>query len=633
MNSLEKILVKYWGYSKFRPLQEEIINSVLAGKDTLGLMPTGGGKSVIFQVASLAMDGICIIVTPLIALMKDQVDNLNRRNIRALSINSGMTSYEINIVLDNCVFGDYKFLYVSPERLKSEYFIARLKQMKVNLITVDEAHCISQWGYDFRPSYMQIAEIREYHPDVPVLALTATATPEVVDDIQERLKFKEKNVFSTSFERSNLTYLVREKEDKLGYLLSTIKKIKGVGIIYVRSRKKTKDIAGELSASGIHADFYHAGLPAEIREQKQNAWKKSTDMVMVCTNAFGMGIDKDNVSYVIHLDLPESPEAYFQEAGRAGRDGKPAFAVLVYDKQDMRNLLNNVAATFPEIDHVKNVYQALANHYQIPIGSNKGSVFDFFIDEFVIKFRLEIKRVYSSIGILQQEGYIELTEAHEMSSKVKFIVERDALYKFQVEKRDLDGFIKLLLRTYSGVFSDYVKIDEHKLARLSNVSVDVIKKYLHVLDKFRIINYFPKKTNPLLIYLEERLPQESLLISRENYHYRKERYVKRVEAMLRYATNHTKCRSQQLLEYFGQTESSRCGQCDVCRERNTMELSKLEFDHVLDSVKKLLKKNSLTIHEIIETLPYPEEHVIKVVDFLLENEKIVNDGSKLKWHK
>ncbi|MBK8808120.1 MAG: RecQ family ATP-dependent DNA helicase [Bacteroidales bacterium] len=634
MNKLEQILVKYWGYSKFRPLQEDIIQSVLAGRDTLGLMPTGGGKSITFQVASLAQEGLCIVITPLIALMKDQVDNLKAKGIKALAIYSGMSNQEIYITLDNCIYGDFKFLYISPERLQSEYFLAKFKQMKINLITVDEAHCISQWGYDFRPSYLQIASIRTIFPAVPVLALTATATKEVVDDIQVKLHFNEKNVFSTSFERKNLTYIVRDIEDKLGYILTTIKKNKGVGILYVRSRQKTKEYAQLLVVNGIHADYYHAGLPGEVREAKQNRWKNSDDMIMVCTNAFGMGIDKPNVRFVIHLDIPESIEAYFQEAGRAGRDGKQAFAVLVYNKTDIKHLINSVEVAFPPVEFVKRIYEAVSNYYQIPVGSNKGTVFDFFIADFVSKFKFEIMRTHNSLKILQQEGYIELTEAMETQSKVRFIVDRDYLYKFQVENKDFDAFIRLLLRTYSGIFSDYSNIDEHKLSKIMGTDVDTIKKYLHILNKIRVINYFPAKNNPLIIYTEERLPQDSLIISRANYTERKDRYIARLDAIIRYATAQSKCRSAYLLEYFGETNVTRCGMCDICRRRNDLELSKLEFDNILEEIKKTVNQNSLPLNDLVEKLPFSKDHILKVVAYLLENEKIkYTEGAMLIWNK
>lgn len=631
MNIFHKTLLKHWGYTGFRPLQEDIIKSVYEGNDTLGLMPTGGGKSITFQVPALAMEGICLVITPLIALMKDQVENLKKRNIKAIAIYSGMTKEELDIALDNCIYGDYKFLYLSPERLGTELFKVRLEKMKVSFIAVDESHCISQWGYDFRPSYLKIADIREQLPDIPILALTATATPEVVDDIQEKLKFKTKNVFSKSFERKNLVYLVREVEDKEKHLFKIVDNIKGTGVIYVRNRKKTKEIAQLLQKHGVTADYYHAGLDSEKRDAKQKAWKDGKCRIIVSTNAFGMGIDKDNVRFVVHIDLPDSLEAYFQEAGRAGRDEKQAFAILLYHKSDKLKLEQRIVRTFPEIDEIKRVYSALGNFFQLPIGAGKGMVYDFNLADFCERFKFEILRAYNSLKILTREGYIELTEAIDNPSKLHFTVSREDLYKFQVANVKYDNFIKFLLRTYSGLFNDFVAINEEMIAKKSNVDVELIKEMLQKLNNLNIVRYIPRKKTPLLIFIDERLEDKSLLISKENYEQRKKRFVDRVDAVVNYATSQTKCRSQILLEYFGEKNAYRCGQCDICTERNELDLSRYEFDSIVDKLKSELKQKALEFDTIVDLFPDKEEKAIKVIKWLIDNGKIKKEGTYLSW--
>ena len=633
IDKYEQILLKYWGFAHFRPLQKDIIESICAGDDALGLMATGGGKSIVFQVAALQMDGVCLVVTPLIALMKDQVDNLIARHIKAVAIYSGMSISEIEIALDKCIWGNYKFLYVSPERLKTERFQEALSQMKICLITVDEAHCISRWGYDFRPSYLEIAKIRELLPEVPVLALTATATPDVIDDIMDRLLFKRKNVFSSSFERKNLTFLVREKEDKIGYMLSIAEKVRGVGIVYVRNRNKTREIAQLFQRKGYNADFYHAGLSPEERVYKQNKWKASSDMVMVCTNAFGMGIDKADVRFVVHLDLPESPEDYFQEAGRAGRDGKLAFAVLLFSNEDVERLSNSVDDKFPEIDAIKRVYEALDHYFQIPAGTGMGNSYDFIISDFCQKFKLEILPTFNAIKVLEQEGLLELSEAMEVLSTVKFAIEREDLYKFQVSNQQFDTFIKLLLRTYTGLFTDYIKIDEYKLANIAKSEAEIVRKYLEVLSRANIIHYFPARKNPIIIYTSERIETERLSINRKEYEARKQRYIHRIESMVQYARSITKCRSQILLEYFGEPNPSRCGNCDVCRKRNELSISSYTFDALLKELKLILKAKEMSIKDLVIRLNQPEETVIKLVQFLLDGNKInLTSSGLLKWH-
>jgi len=629
MNDLEQILVKYWGYPKFRPLQEDIIKSILTGNDTLGLLPTGGGKSIIFQVAALAKEGLCIVITPLIALMKDQVENLKKKGIKAMYINASMGYDAILIAYDNCVYGNYKFLYISPERLNSDVFKLRAEKMNVNLIAVDEAHCISQWGYDFRPSYLNIATARELFPDAPIIALTATATPQVVDDIQEKLQFERKNVFTASFERKNLTYLVRKKEDKIGYLLRLSKKIKGSGIVYVRSRKRTKEIASELQKNGLPADYYHAGLDPTIRNEKQEKWTTGRDAIMVSTNAFGMGIDKPNVRFVVHLDVPDSIEAYFQEAGRAGRDGKQSYALIVYNDKDLSNLQKTVDVNFPDIEYVKRIYEALGNYYQIPIGSRKDSVFDFDLSDFIKKYKFEALRCFNSLKVLQQEGLIEMTDTIDIKSTVRFIVDRDDLYKFQVAQKEFDGFIRFLLRSYSGMFSDYVKIDETRIAKSAKVKEELVVAYLTKLHNQRVINYFPRRRTALIIYTVERLDLDSMMISIPKYKKRKDAYEKQIIAVVDYVQGRSKCRSQYLIEYFGQKNITRCGNCDVCRKRNELNLSKLEFDSVLEKVKILLKEKSLTMDEIICAINTDEGKVVKVVRHLLDIQKARIENSKI----
>ncbi|MBU0765271.1 MAG: RecQ family ATP-dependent DNA helicase, partial [Bacteroidetes bacterium] len=607
LNTYRQILINYWGYPDFRPLQEDIIRQVADyGRDTLGLLPTGGGKSVIFQVPGLAKEGLCIVVTPLIALMKDQVENLKRRNIKAIAIYSGLSHHEIDVALDNCIYGGYKFLYVSPERLGTEIFRTRLQKMKISLIAVDEAHCISQWGYDFRPSYLKIADIREHLHGVPVLALTATATPEVVDDIQEKLKFRQKNALKKSFERKNLVYVVRETEDKLRKLLQIAGSIKGTGVVYVRSRKRTKEIAEYLRKNKISADYYHAGMSNELRDMKQSEWKNDRCRIIVATNAFGMGIDKPDVRFVVHMDLPDSLEAYFQEAGRAGRDEKTAWAILLYHDSDRIKLEKNIIRSFPEKAVIKNIYNALGNYFQLPLGAGKNQAFDFNIFAFSRNFGFEVLVIFHSLKILQREGYIEYTEEVNNPSRVHFLVSRDDLYKFQVANRAFDTFIKLLLRSYTGFFSDYVNIDELALAKKAGVEIDVVYKFLQQLDKAKIINYIPRKKTPFIIFTEERLEEKSLFLSKENYEDRKKRYIDKVEAVLHYATTSSKCRSAQLLAYFGEKDTDRCGRCDVCQKRNELELSKYEFDLILREIKETVKKQPVPLNDLVESIKHPE---------------------------
>jgi len=632
IESYRQVLTKYWGYTSFRPLQEEIIRSVAEGKDTLGLMPTGGGKSITFQVPALVNEGICLVITPLIALMKDQVNRLNSLEIRALAIHSGMSAEEIDIALENSIYGDYKFLYISPERISTRIFQTRLPRLNLNLVAVDEAHCISQWGYDFRPSYLKIASIRDMISDkVPFLALTASATPLVIDDIIEKLGFRGKNVLKTSFERKNISYLVRRVEDKGNYLIRTLKKMKGCGIVYVRSRKGSKEIAELLVSNGISADFYHAGLPVELRDKKQIAWTTGETRVIVATNAFGMGIDKADVRFVIHWDIPECIEDYYQESGRAGRDNKPAYAVLLYSPSDKKHLEDSVRRKFPPVKRIKDIYEALCNYLQVPQGSGKDNVFDFNMFDFVSKYHLPVIETYNSLNFLQREGYIEFTEEINNPSRVHFIVGRDDLYKFQVANESFDGFIKLLLRSYTGMFSEFVAINEEALAKKSALSRDAVYKFLVKLSTLNIIRYIPGKKTALVIFTEERLERKALMISPDNYLNVKDKHIIRLNRMIDYADFNTRCRSVMLLDYFGE-ESDRCGICDVCRERNELDLSKYEFDLILDEIKDVLSEHKCDAQELVSKISHSEEKVVKVLRWLLDHNKIlIDDKHLLSW--
>lgn len=635
MSKYRQILTKYWGYPNFRPLQEDIIKSVMDDKkDTLGLLPTGGGKSIIFQVPAMSEKGFCIVVTPLIALMKDQVENLKKRNIPAVAIYSGMSSVEIDLALNNAVHGAYKFLYLSPERLSTKIFLTRLPDMNVNLIAIDEAHCISQWGYDFRPAYMNIAEIRKYKPEVPFIALTATATPKVAIDIQEKLGFKELNLFQKSFERKNLIYIVRNTENKLKYLLKILNKQPGTAVVYVRNRKKTVEIANFLRENRISADYYHAGIDSKLKDFKQTQWKHDKIRVIVSTNAFGMGIDKDDVRLVVHIDLPDSPEAYFQEAGRGGRDGKTAYAVLLYNEKDKVNIERRIETSFPEREKIKEIYNSICNYYELPVGEGKGLIKPFKIRDFVKKFKLSIFTVFSSLKFLQNEGYLDFTEDVFISSKVHFIKNRDELYEFQIKFAKFDNFIKLLLRKYTGLFSKYVNIDEENLAKTANTKIEVIYSYLQKLHQAEIIKYIPQRKHPFITFTEERLDNKNLRLSKANYEDKKERFMSRINAMLHYAESTAKCRSQILLTYFGEKNPYRCGQCDVCRRRNELNMSRYEFDLILDSAKVMLRETPMSLETVIDKIDSDEKKIVKAIRWLLENEKVnYNKDNLLEWTK
>jgi len=628
LNKYQEILKQYWGYDSFRDLQEEIITSIGEGKDTLGLMPTGGGKSITFQVPALAQSGLCIVITPLIALMKDQVQNLRKRGIKALAIYSGMTRQEIVTALENCIFGDYKFLYISPERLDTEIFRIKLRSMKVSMITVDESHCISQWGYDFRPAYLKIAEIRELLPGVPVLALTATATPEVVKDIQSRLNFREENVFRMSFERKNLAYIVRKTDNKTGELLHILKRIDGSAIIYVRNRRRTKEITELLMQEGITADFYHAGLDNAVKDLRQKRWQNGEIRVMVATNAFGMGIDKPDVRIVLHIDLPDSPEAYFQEAGRAGRDGLKAYAVILYAKSDKMTLHKRVADTFPEKEYILQVYEHLQYYYQMAMGDGFQCIREFNLEEFCRKFKYFPVPVDSALKILTQAGYLEYTDEQDNASRILFTIRRDELYKLREMGTEAETLIQTILRSYTGVFTDYAYISEDTLAIRTGLTRQQIYNILVILTKRRIVDYIPHKKTPYIIYTRERLELRYLHIPASVYEERKARYEARIKAMEEYVTSESVCRSRMLLRYFGEKNEHNCKQCDVCLNRHETDcLPEDSFREMRKQILELLARKSLPPAGIANAIEAEREDISRVIQYLLEEGELkMQDG-------
>lgn len=620
MSIYHEILKRYWGYDTFRDLQEDIITSIGQGKDTLGLMPTGGGKSITFQVPALAQEGICLVVTPLIALMKDQVQNLKSRGIKALAVYSGMTRQEIIVALENCIFGNYKFLYISPERLNTEIFRAKLRSMNVSMITVDESHCISQWGYDFRPAYLKIAEIRDLLPGIPVLALTATATPAVVKDIQARLHFKQENVFRMSFERKNLAYIVRKTDNKAGELLHILHRIPGSAIVYVRNRKRTKETTELLQHEGITADFYHAGLNNDVKDLRQKRWQSGECRVMVATNAFGMGIDKPDVRVVVHLDLPDSPEAYFQEAGRGGRDGEKAYAVILYSNADKASLKKRIADTFPEKEYIKQVYEHVNYYYQMAMGDGVNCMYDFNLEEFCRKFKHFPVPADSALKILTQAGYIEYTAEQDNASRLLFTIRRDELYKLQEMGVQADALIQTVLRSYTGVFTDYAYIHEESLAVRSGLTRQQVYDLLTLLDKRRILDYIPRKKTPYIIYTRERVELRHLQITHTVYEERKERYEARIKSMLEYVTSETACRSRMLLHYFGERNKHNCGQCDNCLSKKATDtLPNLAFDLLKQQIIDVLSLQPSTPADIARNIETAEkEELSTTVQYLLD---------------
>ena len=624
----QEILKKYWGYDSFRGIQEDIINSIGKGNDTLGLMPTGGGKSITFQVPALAQDGLCIVITPLIALMKDQVRNLRERGIKALAVYSGMTREEIVVALENCIFGDFKFLYISPERLNTEIFQTKLKRMKVCMITVDESHCISQWGYDFRPAYLNIADIRKLLPNVPVLALTATATPEVVNDIQERLAFKEgSQVFRMSFERKNLAYIVRHTESKQEEILHILNKVQGSAIVYTRNRKRTRELAEMLVTNNITATFYHAGLANEAKDQRQKSWLNGENRVMVATNAFGMGIDKPDVRIVIHADVPDSPEAYFQEAGRAGRDGNKAYAVLLYAKSDKTTLNKRITDTFPDKEYIREVYEHIQFHYQMAMGDGFGCTYPFNIDEFCRNFKHFPIQVDSALKILNRAGYLEYTDEQDNASRLIFTLQRDELYRLQEYDADTEKLINVILRSYTGLFTDYVYINEESLEIRSGLNRQRIYDILVMLTQRRVLHYIPRKKTPYIIYTRERQEKNRIQLTRDVYEDRKESYATRIKAMVEYATAEEKCRSRMLLRYFGEKNENNCGQCDVCLQKHDTGIKQGEYLQWKERILETLSEAPCPVADIAIRLNAEIERIEPIISFLIAEEIIrMDDG-------
>ena len=566
--SAAECLKRHWGYDTFRPKQEEIIESVLAGRDTLAILPTGGGKSICFQVPALMREGICIVVSPLIALMKDQVLNLRARRIKALAVYSGMTRGDIDITLDNAAYGDYKFLYVSPERLRTRLFQARLQKMKVSLLVVDEAHCISQWGYDFRPDYLEIASIRKILPeDVPCVAMTATATPDVARDIMERLSFRESNLIRAGFERPNLSYIFRRAEDKMGQLLRICQGTPGSGIVYVGKRKTAEDLAAFLRSQDIGAEAYHAGMTAAARNLIQERWKSGETRIIVSTNAFGMGIDKADVRFVCHYDMPDSPEAYFQEAGRAGRDGRKAYAVLLWNPSDIRRLKQITKVTFPPLEYIRDIYQKVFQFYEIPYEGGAGESRKFDLEEFAKRFQLHPATAFYAVKYIEQSGYWTLSDEVDIPSKLNIAVARDALYQVQVEDPDMDSLLKVVMRMYPGIFSGYLSISEERIARVGHFAVDVVKERLARLAKKQLVRYIPRFTATLITFAGERLTEDNLRLPQSEYEERLSRRERRVQAMTDLVEDDSQCRVERLLRYFGQEETAPCGSCDVCRAK------------------------------------------------------------------
>ena len=649
MACYREILKRYWGYDDFRGIQREIIESIGAGHDTLGLMPTGGGKSVTFQVPALAMNGICIVITPLIALMKDQVDHLLRQGIKAAAIYSGLTHEEIIITLENCIFGDVKLLYVSPERLASELFQKKLRHMRVSFITVDEAHCISQWGYDFRPSYLEIANIRKLLPEVPVLALTATATPQVVEDIQEKLTRKTSqtsqtsqtsktsstsstsfNVFKMSFERKNLVYVVRDATDKREQLLHILNSLSGTAIVYTRSRQRTKEISELLNKSGISATFYHAGLDASVKDERQQAWQEDRTRVMVATNAFGMGIDKPDVRLVIHVDCPDSIEAYFQEAGRAGRDGKRSYAVLLYNGADKRKLEKRITDTFPSKDYIRQVYEHLAFFYQIGVGSGYNHTFEFNIDKFCHAFRHFPLQVDSALKILTRAGYIEYTEEQDNQARLMFTVSRGELYRLEHNTPDEERIITTLLRNYGGLFSDYHYIDEGFLASQTALQPHQVYQILKGLSQRHILHFIPQKKTPYIRYTQRREDKEFLQFPPKIYEERLSQFRQRIAAVIRYATEDRICRSRQLLSYFGETDNHDCGLCDVClSHRKEGLVSEPRLNTAMEKILQLLDDGQPHPVTDLRGLQLPVGELDTALEYLLREEYIRQEDGLL----
>ncbi len=629
--SYKDILKKYWGYDDFRGIQQDIIESIGEGRDTLGLMPTGGGKSITFQVPALAKDGVCIVITPLIALMKDQVDHLKQKGIQAAAIYSGMSRNEIVSTLENCIFGGVKLLYISPERICSDIFQTKLKRINVSFITVDEAHCISQWGYDFRPSYLAIADIRRQLPNIPILALTATATSEVIDDIQDQLLFAKRNVFRMSFERKNLAYIVRRTDDKYSEMIHILKAIPKAAIVYCRNRKRTKEAAELLVKSGISATWYHAGLENTVKDQRQKEWQADKTRVIVATNAFGMGIDKPDVRVVIHIDCPSSIEAYFQEAGRAGRDGKKSYAVLLYNGHDRAKLTNRIEETFPPKEYIRQVYDHLSYFFQVGIGSGKGYTFEFPIDKFSFNFKHFPTRVNSALQIIHRAGYIKYEPNPNNIARVHFLLNRDDLYRLDSLSKNENSVVTALLRSYGGLFSDYGFVDESWIAQ--QAGLDVNKTYMALIDlsKKRIISFIPRHKVPLVTYLYDRIDGDDIELSEQVYDIRKEEFTKRIKAVISYAEEDNICRSRQLLRYFSETKTSDCNQCDVCLS-NVHKQDKIKSSNIRNKIMVLLSDRKQHLITEIKAIFNDEVATLNIIEEMLAEEKIIIDGEMISMN-
>ena len=628
MSDIHKILKEFWGYDAFRPLQEDVIKSVLEEKDTLALMPTGGGKSLCYQVPALAKDGLCLVISPLIALMKDQVENLRRKNITAFAIYSGMSRAEVINTLKVATNSNCKFLYVSPERLETNLFKEYLPGMNINLVAVDEAHCISQWGYDFRPPYLRIAALREELHNVPVLALTASATKEVQDDICEKLQFKEKNIFRQSFERKNLSYSVFKVDSKINKVIEILNKVQGSAIVYCKSRKRTKEIAELLQLQNIVSDFYHAGLPQEERNKRQEDWIKNKTRVIVCTNAFGMGIDKPDVRSVIHADVPDCLENYYQEAGRAGRDGKKSFAVLLYDDNDITELEGLAAIRYPSLDDMKNVYQSVANYLQIPAGTGEGNYFDFDINDFVKKFKLNTHTAIYSLKALEQDNWLSLNEQVFLPSKIKFTTSKEALYDFERSHPELEPAIKALLRGYEGIFDFPTSISEIVLIRLLRKDVEEIKKDLYQLHRLGVIHYEPQKDSPQLYFPRNRVKSEDLSMNMDLYHRRKEKFIARVKNIIQYVSELVTCRSKMIGSYFGDNKLHNCKVCDNCLRQRKVHIDEKEFEKISNRIQTVLAPQPLPSKELMDQLgTIKKEKAWKVIEFLQAENKLEVDNA------
>lgn len=631
MQTPKEILLKYWGYSSFRENQEEIIKMIINNKDTLALLPTGGGKSICYQIPSLIMDGICIVVSPLISLMKDQVEDIKSKGIKAIAITSDLDFKEVDIALTNCIFGGYKFLYISPEKLQNELVQSKISEMNVNLIAVDEAHCISEWGHNFRPSYRNISLIREIHPNSPVIALTATATKDVVSDIQENLDFKKPNLVQSSFYRENLSYIVIKEQDKKRKLINILNKIHGSAIVYVKSRKDCEKISKILVENNISANYYHAGLNIDQRNKRQENWKKSKSRVMVATNAFGMGIDKSDVRLVIHFHIPSTIESYFQETGRAGRDEKESFAVLLYNSTDEKYLRDFVELHFPSVKEIKECYQNLANHFQIAVNNGGEENFDFDLSDYSEKYKTNSLRTYNILRYLEKENYLKLQNIYNNSSKIHVKMEHSELYKFQISNKYFDPYIKLLLRSYSGLFEDFVNINETLLAGRSKTNENKIIEVLKKLQELEVLDYLPKKQVTQIIYLQNRVDEKYLNLSEDKQKENKDSEIKRMNFILNYCNQNSACRTEILLSYFGEHQNFRCGKCDICRKRNKLEISDLKFAKIKKQVLIILSEESKTLIEICDLIKdFREEKIIKVINFLIENSELISEGNKIR---